>query len=310
MKSVEERLREVVEAATPRLLALPEPEAARSPAAGRWSPKQVLGHLVDSASNNHQRFVRAQSPTISSSRATGRRVGRGAALPGCAVERAGRALAALQPPPRARDRGHAGSGPAAAAPPPQSPRAGLAAGAESEETTLEYFLRDYVGHLEHHLAQVLARPRRGEAAGDRGASFPDLPAPGPHPCLRPGRNGSRMQNPRRADREGVEPARGRAGRHPAAGAAARARALRPGRVLAAVAASRALHRPWVQPPTTPEQFRALLRRMRQPSHRGFVVRLRASDELVASSRSRTSCAALSRAASSATTSSPASSGSA
>lgn len=50
--------------------------------------------------------------------------------------------------------------------------------------------------------------------------------------------------------------------------------------LAAVAASRALHRPWVQPPTTPEQFRALLRRMRQPSHRGFVVRLRASDELV------------------------------
>jgi ribosomal-protein-alanine N-acetyltransferase len=50
--------------------------------------------------------------------------------------------------------------------------------------------------------------------------------------------------------------------------------------LAAVAASRAPHRPWVHPPATPEQFRALLRRMRQPSHRGFVVRLRASDELV------------------------------
>jgi hypothetical protein len=25
-----------------------------------WSPKQVLGHLIDSAANNHQRFVRGQ----------------------------------------------------------------------------------------------------------------------------------------------------------------------------------------------------------------------------------------------------------
>jgi len=28
--------------------------------AGNWSSKQVLGHLIDSAANNHQRFVRAQ----------------------------------------------------------------------------------------------------------------------------------------------------------------------------------------------------------------------------------------------------------
>jgi len=28
--------------------------------ADKWSPKQVIGHLVDSAANNHQRFVRAQ----------------------------------------------------------------------------------------------------------------------------------------------------------------------------------------------------------------------------------------------------------
>jgi hypothetical protein len=25
-----------------------------------WSAKQVIGHLIDSAANNHQRFVRAQ----------------------------------------------------------------------------------------------------------------------------------------------------------------------------------------------------------------------------------------------------------
>lgn len=27
---------------------------------GKWSKKEILGHLIDSASNNHQRFVRAQ----------------------------------------------------------------------------------------------------------------------------------------------------------------------------------------------------------------------------------------------------------
>jgi hypothetical protein len=27
---------------------------------GKWSKKEIIGHLIDSASNNHQRFVRAQ----------------------------------------------------------------------------------------------------------------------------------------------------------------------------------------------------------------------------------------------------------
>jgi DinB superfamily len=35
-------------------------QAASKPAiAGGWSRKQILGHLIDSAANNHQRFVRA-----------------------------------------------------------------------------------------------------------------------------------------------------------------------------------------------------------------------------------------------------------
>jgi len=34
--------------------------AARRPAPGKWSPKEIVGHLIDSAANNHQRFVRAQ----------------------------------------------------------------------------------------------------------------------------------------------------------------------------------------------------------------------------------------------------------
>jgi hypothetical protein len=30
---------------------------------GHWSRKQILGHLIDSAANNHQRFVRGQLDT-------------------------------------------------------------------------------------------------------------------------------------------------------------------------------------------------------------------------------------------------------
>jgi hypothetical protein len=33
-------------------------EARTAP--GKWSAKEIIGHLIDSASNNHQRFVRAQ----------------------------------------------------------------------------------------------------------------------------------------------------------------------------------------------------------------------------------------------------------
>ncbi|MEO0895263.1 MAG: DinB family protein [Bacteroidota bacterium] len=30
------------------------------PKVGAWAPKEILGHLIDSAYNNHQRFLRAQ----------------------------------------------------------------------------------------------------------------------------------------------------------------------------------------------------------------------------------------------------------
>ena len=30
---------------------------------GKWSPAEIIGHLIDSASNNHQRFVRARFRT-------------------------------------------------------------------------------------------------------------------------------------------------------------------------------------------------------------------------------------------------------
>jgi len=48
-----------VERASPALLAFDDETARRQPSPGKWSAKEIIGHLVDSASNNHQRFVRA-----------------------------------------------------------------------------------------------------------------------------------------------------------------------------------------------------------------------------------------------------------
>jgi len=49
-----------IESELPNLVAIDEERASTPRAAGKWSRKQVMGHLVDSAFNNHQRFVRAQ----------------------------------------------------------------------------------------------------------------------------------------------------------------------------------------------------------------------------------------------------------
>jgi hypothetical protein len=57
---IAEALVQTVEAAVPKLRSLSESRAEQPRAAGKWSPKQVIGHLIDSAANNHQRFVRAQ----------------------------------------------------------------------------------------------------------------------------------------------------------------------------------------------------------------------------------------------------------
>jgi DinB superfamily len=51
---------ETVRSATVRLYAISAADSNQN-GPGEWSRKQILGHLIDSAANNHQRFVRAQS---------------------------------------------------------------------------------------------------------------------------------------------------------------------------------------------------------------------------------------------------------
>lgn len=42
------------------LLQIDEKNMSAKPSPNKWSKKEVIGHLIDSATNNHQRFVRGQ----------------------------------------------------------------------------------------------------------------------------------------------------------------------------------------------------------------------------------------------------------
>jgi hypothetical protein len=49
------------------LNAIEEPAFSLKQSPARWSQKEIIGHLIDSATNNHHRFVRGQfedSPVI------------------------------------------------------------------------------------------------------------------------------------------------------------------------------------------------------------------------------------------------------
>ena len=51
---------QTVESTATRLLSLSEQQIQEARGEDKWARKQILGHLIDSAANNHQRFVKAQ----------------------------------------------------------------------------------------------------------------------------------------------------------------------------------------------------------------------------------------------------------
>ena len=53
-------LRTLVDDAAERLLNLPPEIVVGKPQPEKWSPKEIVGHLIDSVANNDQRFVRLQ----------------------------------------------------------------------------------------------------------------------------------------------------------------------------------------------------------------------------------------------------------
>jgi len=144
-----------VEDAAVRLLALPDAATVRRPASARWSPREVLGHLVDSATNNHGRFVRAQlgDDLVFQGYAQDDwvRVQRYAEAPWLDLValwrllnlHLSRVMAVASPSERSRPRSRHNLHEVAWSTVPVD-----------RDTTLEYFMRDYVAHLRHHLSQI------------------------------------------------------------------------------------------------------------------------------------------------------------
>jgi hypothetical protein len=60
MQALLNEFRETIALNYERLAQFSEADSAVKPAPGKWSKKEIIGHLIDSASNNHQRFVRVQ----------------------------------------------------------------------------------------------------------------------------------------------------------------------------------------------------------------------------------------------------------
>jgi hypothetical protein len=157
MSTAAHALRAAVDAAMPRLEAIGGVASARRPAPGKWSPREIIGHLIDSAANNHARFVRAQFEP-------------GLVFPGYAQEDWVRvqhyqeqdwpALVTLwaaynrhlanviaRVPREVAERQHTRHNldEVAWTPVPKD-----------RPATLAYFMSDYVAHLEHHLRQIWA----------------------------------------------------------------------------------------------------------------------------------------------------------
>lgn len=58
------RLNFIVEKAPGLLAQINEEQMSEKPAPNKWSKKEILGHLIDSATNNHQRLIRGQFEAI------------------------------------------------------------------------------------------------------------------------------------------------------------------------------------------------------------------------------------------------------
>jgi hypothetical protein len=147
---------ETVDTSAARLRALSGAEAAVRPAPGKWSRKEIIGHLIDSATNNHGRFVRAQlqddlvfegyeqAEWVDVQRYQAREWAELVLLWQSLNHHLAHVMETTETnaltKPRARH---------------NLDRLAWQPVRATEPTTLEYFMRDYLGHLKHHLRQAL-----------------------------------------------------------------------------------------------------------------------------------------------------------
>ncbi len=58
-KNRSSQLMELISSTTPQLMNLDASLQKKRPAPDKWSPQEILGHLIDSTYNNHRRFILA-----------------------------------------------------------------------------------------------------------------------------------------------------------------------------------------------------------------------------------------------------------
>ncbi len=59
MKEIAQQILTLIKESEPLLSQLNPQDTKIKPAPEKWSKQEILGHLIDSAANNHQRYVRA-----------------------------------------------------------------------------------------------------------------------------------------------------------------------------------------------------------------------------------------------------------
>lgn len=150
-------LRAIVERESARLLGAAPDAVERRPAKGGWSAKEILGHLIDSAAVNHQRFVRAQwQDLVFAAYAQDDWVDAQKYQDAPWIElvalwreynrHLARVMAAIPIEVRLKERRIHNLHEIALKPAPAD-----------QPATLDYLMRDYVEHLQHHLKQIDAR---------------------------------------------------------------------------------------------------------------------------------------------------------
>jgi hypothetical protein len=127
----------------PLLAGTDEQILSLKPIANKWSKKEIIGHLIDSATNNHQRFVRGQfedNPSIAYDQNRWNAFNFYQQIDGQQLiafwEIYNRQLVAL-----------------IRCIPGENLRRTCLVG--SQPLTLDFLINDYVKHLEHHLHQIV-----------------------------------------------------------------------------------------------------------------------------------------------------------
>src|SRR4030095_12359876 len=164
------QLKSLIAALPGRLAGISQERASTKPSPESWSAKQELGHLIDSAANNHQRIARAQLED-------------NLALPGYDGDRwveihgyHNREWNDLIAQWRSGD---AQLLAAAKAAPQEAWSHPLTVGG-SEPMTLEFVLDDYVAHMASHLRHIGVKVDDILAA-TTSAPYPEKPAPANNP---------------------------------------------------------------------------------------------------------------------------------